>query len=46
MPDSDNDRGLIDGRPAISGQSPRRILVALLIAAILVMIVIATLTLH
>ena len=46
MPDSDNDRSLTDGRPTAGGQSPRRALVALLIAAILVMIVIATLTLH
>jgi hypothetical protein len=46
MPDSDNDRSLIDARPSVVGQKPRRVLVALLVAAILAMIVIATLTLH
>ena len=46
MSDSDSDRGSIEGRPTAAGQSPRRALVALLIGAILVMIVIATLTLH
>lgn len=46
MPDSDNDRGLIEGRPSAAAQSPRRALVALLIGAILVMIVIAMVTLH
>jgi Flp pilus assembly protein TadB len=46
MPQGDDDRSLIDGRPTAGAQSPRRALVALLIGAILVMIVIAALTLH
>ncbi|HEX5213055.1 MAG TPA: hypothetical protein VFW22_15125 [Pseudolabrys sp.] len=46
MPDGDNDRNPIDGQPSVVWQKPRRVLVALLVAAILAMIVIATLTLH
>ena len=46
MSDSDDDRSLTEGRPTAAGQKPRRTLVALLIGSILLMIVIATLTLH
>ena len=46
MPESDDQRGRPADRAAIAGQRPHRTLVALLIGAILLMIVIATLTLH
>ena len=46
MPESDDQRGGPADRAAIAGQRPHRTLVALLIGAILLMIVIATLTLH
>jgi len=46
LPDGDNDRNLIDERPAVAALTPRRGLVALLVAAMLAIIVIAALTLY